>query len=97
MDGRFKFVFLVAILVMTGLPAIGIWNGSAPPPTDPEGVVLSQLNTPVDQTMIDAEVPIQGEMVLIPAGAFIMGTNEGGYNERPKRTVTTEAFWIDRF
>ncbi|NKB80403.1 MAG: SUMF1/EgtB/PvdO family nonheme iron enzyme [Nitrospirales bacterium] len=97
MDGRFKFVFLVAILLMTGLPAVGIWNGSAPPPTDPEGVVFSQSNKPVDQATIDAEMPIQGEMVLIPEGAFIMGTNEGGYNERPKRTVNTPAFWIDRF
>lgn len=34
-------------------------------------------------------------LVLVPAGEFRMGSDDGDYDERPLRTETTEAFWID--
>jgi serine/threonine-protein kinase len=34
-------------------------------------------------------------LVLIPAGEFIMGSDDGDFDEIPQRTETTEAFWID--
>lgn len=34
-------------------------------------------------------------MVLIPAGPFLMGSNEGLPNERPEHTVTLKEFYID--
>ncbi len=34
-------------------------------------------------------------LVLIPAGEFTMGSDEGDFDERPERKETTEAFWID--
>ncbi|MEY3665805.1 MAG: hypothetical protein RLZZ153_1987 [Pseudomonadota bacterium] len=40
-----------------------------------------------------AQVP---DMVKIPAGPFIMGSNEGHEDERPAHTVTLAAFEIDR-
>jgi len=36
-------------------------------------------------------------MVLIPAGPFVMGSNEGLPNERPEHTVTLKAFYMDRY
>lgn len=36
-------------------------------------------------------------MALIPAGAFLMGSNDGLPNERPEHTVTVKAFYIDVF
>jgi formylglycine-generating enzyme required for sulfatase activity/plastocyanin len=36
------------------------------------------------------------EMVLIPAGQFIMGADDRRPNEKPRRTVKLPAFWIDR-
>lgn len=42
-----------------------------------------------------AEVP-EG-MVLIPAGAFEMGRNDGPKDERPRHTVYVDAFYIDRY
>ena len=36
-------------------------------------------------------------MVLIPAGAFTMGSNEGLPAERPKHVVTLNAYAIDRY
>lgn len=36
-------------------------------------------------------------MVLIPAGPFLMGSNDGLPNERPEHTVTLNAYYIDQF
>ena len=35
-------------------------------------------------------------MILIPAGDFTMGSNDGDINEKPERTVYLEDFWIDK-
>ena len=37
------------------------------------------------------------EMVLIPAGAFIMGSNSDEPDEGPQRTVHVSAFYLDRY
>ncbi|NGZ61257.1 MAG: hypothetical protein CV081_12260 [Nitrospira sp. LK265] len=36
-------------------------------------------------------------MVLIPAGSFLMGSNDGLSNERPEHHVTVDAYYIDQF
>lgn len=36
-------------------------------------------------------------MVLIPAGPFLMGSNDGLPNERPEHTVTLKAYYIDLY
>ena len=37
------------------------------------------------------------EMVLIPAGKFLMGTDERLPDEGPQHTVTLKAYWIDKY
>ncbi len=37
------------------------------------------------------------EMILVPAGEFIMGSEELGDDERPAHLVYLDAFWIDRY
>ena len=37
------------------------------------------------------------EMVHVPGGDFLMGSDEGKDNERPIHTVCVEAFYIDRY
>lgn len=37
------------------------------------------------------------EMILIPAGEFVMGTNERLSDEGPQHNVTLKAFWIDKY
>jgi formylglycine-generating enzyme required for sulfatase activity len=46
-------------------------------------------------TAADAQTP--PDMVEIPAGPFIMGSNAGAEDERPAHEVTLAAFAIDRF
>jgi len=36
-------------------------------------------------------------LILIPAGPFLMGSNDGLPNERPEHTVTLNAYYIDQF
>ena len=38
-----------------------------------------------------------GDMVLIPAGEFQMGSNNGFSNERPVHTVYVDAFYMDKY
>ena len=94
LEAKFKIAFLVVILFMAGLPIMGILKGSPPPPLDP---VSSQTAEPLVRETSSGEVPLQEEMVLIPAGRFIRGTAAGGYDERPERVVYVDDFMIDRF
>ena len=37
------------------------------------------------------------EMVLIPAGSFVMGSNTGESDEKPEHTVYMDAYYIDKY
>ncbi len=50
-----------------------------------------------DDPAAGPEFPVDlEEMVLVPAGRFRMGTEDGAGDERPERTVFVSAFHIDR-
>ena len=36
-------------------------------------------------------------MILIPAGPYIMGSNDGLPNERPEHTVTLDSYYVDQY
>ena len=38
---------------------------------------------------------VVGGMVLVPAGGFMMGSNDGAANEKPVHGVSVRAFWMD--
>ena len=39
---------------------------------------------------------VEVEQVYVPAGSFLMGSEDGNANERPVHEVTLDAFWLDR-
>jgi len=46
----------------------------------------------------NAQEPIgEPEMVLIPAGEFIMGSDQGAPDVAPAHTVWLDSFWIDKY
>lgn len=55
----------------------------------------------VDLLPVQASDPVTGKdgapMVLIPAGTFTMGSNDGLPNERPEHRVTLDAFYMDLY
>ena len=50
------------------------------------------IQRPVAHTL-----PMREEMVLIPAGEFEMGSNEGSADEKPVHTVYVNAFYMDKY
>ncbi len=100
MDGRFKLIFLVAVLFLTSLPVIGILKGTDRP-TSPEDQLLNPTPPIPDQGHMSPrkhmDLASLDEMVEVPAGEFILGSNEGGYNEKPAHIETLETFWIDKY
>lgn len=98
MDRRLKLILLAVILFMIGMPVSGILRGTNPPPPDPDLVgIVDPLRSPQSSYSDAPQKIIQEEMVFIPAGPFVQGTTQGGFNERPERTVILEGFWIDQW
>ncbi len=46
---------------------------------------------------IPTPIPSTGDMVLIPAGEFIMGSNDGNDDEKPIHKVYLDAYYIDKY
>jgi formylglycine-generating enzyme required for sulfatase activity len=71
------------------------------PPTEtplpPTPTPLPPTPTPVPPTATPPpSPPAPSERVYIPAGEFIMGSDEGRSNEQPAHTVYLDAFYIDK-
>ena len=47
--------------------------------------------------MLPLEIDYHGPMVLVPAGEFIMGSDDGNADEKPAHTASLKAFYIDKF
>jgi len=96
LDSKFKLVFLFVVLACAAMPIVAILRGTTLTPYEklesgPTAVVESSPeSTP-------GEEPIQDEMVTIPAGSFIRGTHNGGFDEQPQRTIFLDTFSIDRY
>jgi len=46
---------------------------------------------------LPAEIDYNGPMILVPAGDFIMGNDNGPAEERPAHSVPVPAFYIDKY
>jgi formylglycine-generating enzyme required for sulfatase activity len=55
--------------------------------------------TPVaaPKASLPAEIDYVGKMVLVPAGEFVMGADDGRPNEAPAHNVTLPDFYIDKY
>jgi formylglycine-generating enzyme required for sulfatase activity/serine/threonine protein kinase len=75
----------------------------SPPPSRGEGAVAAPSPTavpagPVPQAIETRVWEADGvEMVLVPAGEYVMGSEELGDDERPAHRVYVDGFWIDRY
>ncbi|MER3421928.1 MAG: formylglycine-generating enzyme family protein [Nitrospiraceae bacterium] len=99
LETKFKVALLLVVLFMTSLPVMGILRGTRLTP-------FEESTTPFQETTSDSsqivqtsvqEQPVAEEMVYIPAGPFIRGTNAGGFDEKPEMRIYLDAFSIDRY
>jgi hypothetical protein len=67
------------------------------------GVAVAVASALILRSYLTKEMPqkITGNdrapMVLVPAGEFIMGSNDGGADEKPERRITLSAFYMDKY
>lgn len=76
-----------------------VTSTSTPPPDTPAPTDVPSP-TPEPATSTPADLPATTfkrgvEMVLVPAGPFLMGRNAGNPNERPEHEVYLDAYYID--
>jgi serine/threonine protein kinase/formylglycine-generating enzyme required for sulfatase activity len=51
----------------------------------------------IEARLLPLEIDLKGEMVLVPAGEFVMGSNGYNADEKPEHTVSLPAFYIDKY
>jgi len=99
LETKFKVLFLLAVLAFAAIPIMGILRGTTLTPFETSSVdsTDSAPSVPLNPDGVSHEEPVPEEMVSIPAGPFIRGTDHGGLDERPQRTLVLSAFAIDRY
>ncbi|MFQ5932029.1 MAG: formylglycine-generating enzyme family protein [Nitrospiraceae bacterium] len=99
LETKFKVAILLAVLFMTSLPVMGILRGTKPPPPEVGSPDAQETdNQPgAGTTGAVSQAPIEPQIVRIPAGSFLRGTNAGGYDEKPEGTVHLDTYLIDRY
>jgi formylglycine-generating enzyme len=111
-DPRRKVIPLAAIIATIGIAAIGVFAVSAarsrnvPSPVT-STLTLTSTSTPDTPTLTPTITPtplprqvtdFHGvTMMLISAGEFIMGTNDGGEDEGPAQKLFLSDFYIDKY
>ena len=96
LESKFKLVFLLVVLACATMPIVAIMRGTTVTPYEkPTSDTTAEVVSMADSA--PGEEPLSGEMVTIPAGPFIRGTESGGFDERPQRTIYLDAFAIDRY
>jgi sulfatase modifying factor 1 len=94
LETKFKVALLVAVLLLTSLPVMGILKGTKLTPFEESPPPVSDSDS---LSALEDRPPVPDEMVYVASGPFIRGTNAGGFDEQPQRTVYLDAFAIDKY
>ena len=76
---------ILQISLMVACLVLSIWIGQ------------DAANRRIDKSAESQEGDRSGKMVLIPAGEFIMGSDQGREDEAPAHLVYLDGFWIDQY
>jgi formylglycine-generating enzyme required for sulfatase activity len=97
LETKFKVALLLAILAAASLPIMGIIRGTILTPFEENRAHMAEETADPTALIPPAESLIEEQMVLIPSGVFVRGTEQGGFDEQPKREIFLDAFMIDRY
>lgn len=97
----------VVLLIIAGVAFSFLSNGGnknspAPTPTTQVAVIAPATEAPATPTLVlkigSTLISEKDGMTLlaVPAGEFIMGSNDGQAYEQPVHKITLDAFWIDQ-
>jgi len=95
LDKRLKWAFFIVALVFAGLPIAGIILDIL----TPSHIQVERPAHEIKPVTVPATpaAPLKEDMVLIPAGEFLRGYDDGGFDEKPQSRVLLDAYWIDRY
>lgn len=91
MDKIFLKVYGLFILFFVGLGILMIYQSPSPHKT------ALVAENPAQLLGEPSEDPLENPMISIPEGDFIMGSEDGGMDELPKRIVYLDAFAIQKY
>ena len=94
LETKFKIALLLVVLAAASLPIMGILRGPMFTPYEEENTYVDDLP---DEEFAASEEPMPEEMVMIPEGPFLRGTDKGGFDEQPQRTIRLSSFMIDKY
>jgi formylglycine-generating enzyme required for sulfatase activity len=100
LETKFKVAMWLTVLFMASLPIMGILRGTKLTPFEQEPTTSTQEADSRSDFAVPVSVdeqPVPEERISIPAGSFIQGTNAGGFDEQPERSIHLDAFSIDRY
>lgn len=97
LETRFKVVFLLVVLFAASLPIIAILRGTISTPYEAESQHSDEDSAANPPDPSASERPLEEELVVIPAGPFIRGTSQGGFDEQPERKIYLDEFSIYRY
>jgi sulfatase modifying factor 1 len=97
LETRFKVIFLFVVLFAASMPLIAILRGTSSTPfeADPQRLEEEAATSVADSS--GADEPLPEDLVPIPAGPFVRGSDRGGFDERPEQTIYLDRFLIDRY
>ncbi|BCA54361.1 conserved exported protein of unknown function [Nitrospira sp. KM1] len=95
LETKFKVAFLLVVLIFAALPIMGILRGTTFTPFEESAENAESPHVTLDPPQ--EENPITEEMITVPAGPFVRGTTNGGFDEQPQRTIYLDTFSIDRY
>jgi len=95
LETKFKIAFLLVVLAAASLPIMGILRGTILTPY--EQTRSDEPASGPSATGVQPEQPVAEIMLLIPEGPFVRGTDKGGFDEQPPRTIYLDAFMIDKY
>jgi formylglycine-generating enzyme required for sulfatase activity len=98
-------LLLTAVLALLLFKVSTPMYASIPPATDTAAAVPTAVASPTAAPTMAAPRPTEvrvweadgAHMLFVPAGEFIMGSEELGDDERPAHRVYLDGFWIDRY
>jgi sulfatase modifying factor 1 len=113
LDKRLKWAFLLATVFFAGIPLLGIYHeeieglfdklaGGIRAGHQPDQDQGDQSGNPTN-TVTSSSAPaasaeaLKEDMVFIPAGEFLRGYHDGGFDEKPEGRIHLDAYWIDRY
>lgn len=100
LETKFKVAMWLTVLFMASLPIMGILRGTKLTPfeQDPSSVT-QEASSSSDFAVSNSsnDQPVSEDMVTIPAGPFVRGTQAGGFDEQPERSIYLDSFSIDRY